>query len=73
MVTNKQLQDQLDRYLQGEEREKDSPVTDPDPIPLCPEPQDRPQDHLLKAPGERIASKTWRFHSLKDLWRKAFG
>ncbi len=43
------------------------------PIQRCPESQDESRDHLLKAPGERIVTKTWRFHSLKDLWRKAFG
>ena len=73
MVTSKEVQEQLNRYLQGEGREPDSPVTDHGLIPPCPEPQDEPRDHLLKAPGEKIASKTWRFHSLKDLWRKVIG
>ena len=71
MTTTEEVQDQLYKFL----KEPDS--TEKDHVPIQPFPEMWPSDdarrELLKAPGERVVSKTIRFNSWKELWRKIFG
>lgn len=74
MATTKEVQDQLNQYLKGEGREPSTEMGHA-PIPLYPEPPESTGSDFeglihAESKGERIVSKTIRFHTFRELWRK---